>query len=86
MVVVQDQVNTTNPPEFDYLYSNTRSLAQAANPQIITDAEVSTTCGTAGQMATAARSAHADGIYINATTNALGKTGSFLHAMQVAGH
>jgi len=40
----------------------------------------------AGQMATAAKSAHADGIYINATSNALGKTKSFLHAMQIAGY
>src|SRR5204863_249249 len=74
MVVVQDQVNTTNPAEFDHLYSTARAQAQAANPQIITDAEVSTTYGTASQMATAAKSAHADGIYINATTPTLGKT------------
>ena len=86
MVVVQDQVNTTNPAEFDYLYSNSRAEAQAANPQIITDPEVSTTYGTATQMATAAKSAHADGIYINATTPTLAKTKSFLHLMQVAGY
>jgi hypothetical protein len=86
MVVIQDQVNTTNPAEFDYLYSNSRAEAQAANPQIITDPEVSTTYGTATQMATAAKSAHADGIYINATTSALSKTRSFLHLMQAAGY
>jgi hypothetical protein len=86
MVVVQDQVNTTNPTEFDYLYNNSRAEAQAANPQIITDPEVSTTYGTATQMATAAKSAHADGIYINATTPTLSKTRSFLHLMQVAGY
>jgi len=86
IVVVQDQVNTTSPAEFDYLYSNTRALAQAANPAILTDAEVSTTYGTASQMATAAKSAHADGIYINATTSALGKTKSFLRLMQTAGY
>jgi hypothetical protein len=86
MVVIQDQVNTTNPAEFDFLYSNSRAQAQAANPQIITDAEVSTTYGSATQMATAARSAGADGIYINATTRALGKAKSFLHLMQVAGY
>ena len=56
MVVVQDQVNTTNPAEFDYLYNSSRAEAQAANPQIITDPEVSTTHGTATQMATAAKS------------------------------
>ena len=62
MVVIQDQVNTTNPAEFDYLYNSSRAQAQAANPQIITDPEVSTSYGTATQMATAAKSAHADGI------------------------
>ena len=86
MVVVQDQVNTTNPAEFDYLYTGSRAEAQAANPQIITDPEVSTTYGTATQMATAAKSAHPDGIYINATTPTLSKTRSFLHLMEVAGY
>ena len=86
MLVVQDQVNTTNTTEFDYLYSSSRAEAQAANPQVITDAEISTTYGTASQMATAARSANADGIYINATTHALGKAKSFLRLMQLAGY
>jgi hypothetical protein len=86
MVVIQDQVNTTNPTEFDYLYTTSRAQAQAANPQIITDPEVSTTYGTASQMATAAKSAHADGIYINATTNTLGRTRAFLNIMQAAGY
>lgn len=86
MLVVQDQVNTTNVAEFDTLYTNSRAQAQAANPQIITDAEVSTTYGTASQIATAAKSAHADGIYINATTNALSKAKSFLRIMQLAGY
>jgi hypothetical protein len=86
MVVIQDQVNTTNPAEFDYLYTNSRAQAQAANPQIITDPEVSTTYGTASQMATAAKSAHPDGIYINATTNTLGRTRAFLNIMQAAGY
>ena len=86
MVVIQDQVNTTNPTEFDYLYTGSRAEAQAANPQIITDPEVSTTYGTASQMATAAKSAHPDGIYINATTNTLGRTTAFLNIMQAAGY
>lgn len=86
LLVVQDQVNTTNVAEFDYLYSASRAEAQAANPQVVTDAEVSTTYGTASQIATAAKSASPDGIYINATTSALGKTKSFLHLMQTAGY
>lgn len=86
LLVVQDQVNTTNPAEFDLLYGNSRAQAQAANPAIVADAEVSTTYGTATQMATAAKSAAADGIYINATTNTLSKAKSFLHIMQLAGY
>ena len=86
LIVIQDQVNTTNPTEFDYLYTTARAEAQAANPQIITDPEVSTTYGTASQMATAAKSAHPDGIYINATTSTLGRTRAFLNIMQAAGY
>jgi len=86
LLVVQDQVNTTNPTEFDYLYSNARLQAQAANPAIAVDAEVSTSYGTASQMATAAKSAAAQGIYISATTNTLSKTKSFLRLMQKAGY
>jgi hypothetical protein len=86
LLVVQDQVNTTNPREFDYLYSSSASQARAANPAIVVDAEVSTTYGTASQMATAAQSAAAQGIYINATTNTLSKAKSFLYLMQVAGY
>lgn len=85
IVVVQDQVNTTHPAEFSYLYNSSRSQAQAANPQAVVDAEVSTTYGTAGQMVTAATSANADGIYINATTSTLGRVKSFLYNMQRAG-
>jgi len=86
IVVIQTQVTTTTPAEFDYLYTTSRTQAQAANPQIRTDAEVSTTYGTAGQMATAAKSAHPDGIYLSATTPTLAKAKSFLYAMQTAGY
>jgi len=86
LLVVQDQVNTTSPTEFDYLYTTARAQARTANPAITVDAEVSTTYGTAAQMATAAKSAHADGIYINATTATLSKASAFLHDMQTAGY
>lgn len=86
VLVVQDQVNTATPTEYDHLYSTARAQAQAVNPQITVDAEVSTTYGTATQMATAAQSAHADGIYINATTPTLSKARSFLRLMQTAGY
>ena len=63
-----------------------QGVATSANPAVTTDAEVSTGYGTACQMATAAKSAHAGGIHINATTPTLAKTKSFLHAMQAAGY
>jgi hypothetical protein len=86
VVVVQDQVNTTNPAEFCYLYNTSRSQAQAANPQVVVDAAVSTNYGTAAQMATAAESASAQGIYVSTTTQEIGKTAAFLHLMQLAGY
>ena len=86
VLVVQDQVNTLNPAEFDFLYTSAAAQAHAANPQAVVDAEISTTYGTATQEATAAKSAGAQGIYINATTQDLGKTRSFLHLMQAAGY
>ena len=86
MVVIQDQVNTTSPAAFDNLYTTARTLAQTTNPNITVDAEVSTTYGTATQMATAAKSAHPDGLYISATTATITKAKSFLYLMQKAGY
>jgi hypothetical protein len=86
IVVIQDQVNTTNRAEFDFLYNSSRTQAQAANPQAVTDAEVSTTYGTASQMAAAAKSASPQGVYLNATTSTLGRAKSFLRIMQAAGY
>jgi hypothetical protein len=84
--VLQDQVNTTNLTEFDYLYNTIRSQALATNPQVVVDAEVSTTYGTADQMAAAAQSVNADGYYINATTPTIGQADQFLQEMQAAGY
>ena len=86
IVVVQDQVNTLDPAEFDHLYTAAEAQAQAANPQAVVDAEISTTYGTATQEATAAESAGAQGIYVNATTQDLTKTRAFLHLMLEAGY
>ncbi|HET7245716.1 MAG TPA: hypothetical protein VFJ07_12875 [Streptosporangiaceae bacterium] len=85
MLLAQDQVNTTNPAKFDYLYSNSRTHTQAASPQILTNAEISTTYGTASQIATTAKPAHAHGSYINATSNILSKIKTFPRTMQAAG-
>jgi len=84
--ILQDQVNTTNVTEFDYLFNTTRSQALAANPRVKVDTEVSTNDGTAGQMTTAARSVSADGYYINATTPTLGQADQFLQQMQASGY
>ncbi len=84
--VLQDQVNTTNPAEFDYLYNTTRGQALAANPQVQVDAEVSTNYGTPDQMAAAAQSVSADGYYINATTPTIAQADQFLQEMQAAGY
>jgi hypothetical protein len=83
--VVQDQVNTTNLTEYDYLYNTTRSQALAANPQAQVDAELSTNYGTPGQMAAAAQSVSADGYYLNATTATITQADQFLQEMQAAG-
>jgi len=84
--VLQDQVNTTNLTEFDYLYNTTRSQALAANPQVLVDAELSTNYGTPGQMAAAAQSVTADGYYVNATTPTIAQADQFLQEMQAAGY
>ena len=47
VVVVQDQVNTTNPAEYAWLFNNARQQALAANPQVIVDSELSTNYGPA---------------------------------------
>jgi hypothetical protein len=86
LFVLQDQVNTTNLAEFDYLYNTTRGQALAANPQIQVDAELSTNYGTPGQMAAAAQSVGADGYYINATAQTISQTDQFFRLMRAAGY
>ena len=72
VVVVQDQVNTTNPAGYDWLPSHARQQALAANPQVIVDSELSTNYGTASQMAAAAKSVNADGFYVSIRRPAIG--------------
>lgn len=86
VVVLQDQVNTTNLTEFDSFFNATHSQALAANPQIQMDAEVSTNYGTADQMAAAAQSVNADGYYLSATTPTIAQADQFLQEMQAAGY
>jgi hypothetical protein len=84
--VLQDQLNTTNVTEYDALFASARRQAQAANPQVLVDSELSTNYGTAQQMATAAKSVSADGFYVSATHPALGQADQFFRLMRAAGY
>ena len=82
VVVVQDQVNTTNLPEYDWLFGQAQAQAQAANPYALVDAEVSTNYGTPAQMAAAAQSVPAAGFYVSMTSNAVSAADQFFQAMR----
>jgi hypothetical protein len=85
--VLQDQVNTTNVTEYDWLFSQARAQATAARPAVQVDAEVSTNYGTADQMAAAAQSVpSASGFYLSTTTAGISQAGQFLQKMQAAGY
>jgi hypothetical protein len=84
--VLQDQVNTTNVAEYGALFAAARKQALAASPRVIVDSELSTNYGTAGQMATAARSVNADGFYVSITGPAIGQAGQFFRLMRSAGY
>jgi len=85
--VLQDQVNTTNITEYDWLFSQARAQATAANPAVQVDAEVSTNYGTADQMAAAAQSVpKASGFYLSTTSAGITQTDQFLQKMQAAGY
>jgi hypothetical protein len=86
VVVVQDQVNTTNPAEYAWLFNNARQQALPANPQVIVDSELSTNYGTAGQMAAAAKSVNAHGFYVSITSPAIGQADQFFKLMRAAGY
>jgi hypothetical protein len=86
VLVVQDQVNTTNLAEYDGLFGSARQQALAASPQIVVDAELSTNYGTAGQMAAAAKSVNADGFYVSITSPAIGQADQFFKLMRAAGY
>ena len=85
--VLQDQVNTTNIPQYQWLFTQARTQALAANAKVQVDAEVSTNYGTADQMATAAKSVpSASGFYISTTSAGITQTTQFLQKMQAAGY
>jgi hypothetical protein len=85
VLVVQDQVNTTSPADYAWLYNNARAQAKAASPSVVVDAEVSTNYGTPAQMAAAARSVSADGYYLCVTAPAISQAAQFFKIMRAAG-
>jgi hypothetical protein len=85
--VLQDQVNTTNIPEYQWLFNQARAQAIAANPAVLVDAEVSTNYGDASDMAAAAQSVpKANGFYVSMTSPSIAEAGDFFDTMQAAGY
>lgn len=86
IVLVQTQVDTTTVTEYDWLYSNAADQVTRNNPACQAYAEVSTSYGTAAQMATAAQSVPAAGYYLSVSDSTIGQADQFLQAMQAAGY
>ncbi len=85
IVNVQTESQTTNLPQFDWLFNNAAAQARAANPSVQVFAEVSTVNGTPQQMATAAQSVSPDGYYV-AAPGAIPQAVQFLQDMRAAGY
>jgi hypothetical protein len=85
--VLQDQVNTTNVTEYQWLFNQARAQAVAANSAVLVDAEVSTNYGDASDMAAAAQSVpKANGFYVSMTSPSIAEAGEFFDKMQAAGY
>ncbi len=84
--LLQDEVNTTNLNEYDWLFSQAQAQALAANPLIAVDSEVTTNFGTAEQMIAAAQSVNADGFYVGIPDGAVDEATQFFQNMQAAGY
>jgi hypothetical protein len=82
--LLQDESNTTDLTQYDWLYNNVASQARAANPYIKAYSEVSTVNGTAAQMVAAARSISPDGFYVAAPT--LSTAADFFQTMKADGY
>jgi len=82
---LQDESNTTNLSQYTGLFNSTQAQAQAANPNVKVFCEVSTSNGTAAQMATAAESISPDGFYVAAAGN-MAQTDQFFQLMNTAGY
>jgi hypothetical protein len=87
VLVVQDQVNTTNLTDYTWLFSNARAQAVAVNATVQVDAEVSTNYGNADDMVAAAKSVpKANGFYVSMTSPAIAEAGEFFDKMEAAGY
>jgi len=82
--VLQNQVNTTNLGDYQWLFSHARQQALAANSRAVVDSEVSTNYGTADQMAAAVRSVPATGFYVSITN--ISTACQFFQKIQAAGY
>ncbi len=82
---LQNESNTTSGGQYAYVFNTTEAQAQAANGNVRVFSEVSTSNGTAAQMATAAESVSPDGYYVAAAGN-IAQTDQFLQLMKTAGY
>lgn len=82
---LQDEANTANLSAYDSLFTKTQSQALAANSSIQVFSEVSTVNGTPDQMAAAAKSVSASGIYV-AAPGAIPQAVQFIQNMKAAGY
>jgi hypothetical protein len=77
---VQGESETTNLPQYDWLFNSSAAQARAANPSVQVYAEVSTANGTPQQMVAAAHSVSPDGYYV-AAPNATAQATQFFQGM-----
>ncbi len=82
---LQNESNTTSGGQYAYVFNTTEAQAQAANGNVQVFSEVSTSNGTAAQMATAAESVSPNGYYVAAAGN-IAQTDQFLQLMKTAGY
>jgi hypothetical protein len=84
--LLQDEANTANLNEYDWLFGRAQAQALIANPLITMDSEVSTNFGTAAQMTAAAQSVNADGFYVGIPDGAINQATQFFQNMKAAGY
>ena len=83
--ILQDESNTTNLSQYDSLYATAASQARSANSGVKVYSEVSTSNGTAAQMAAATQSISPDGMYV-AAPSATAQADQYFQTMQAAGY